>query len=250
MGAVLYTGLNDSKTLEPYSSKPEKRLSNETPPSFLVMGLERPQPATACKWGISPGERKWLVEGMSYLERQRGHGVFISLEPSSKLITREVHELSRDIKRRLNVYRVRADMKRLLWLEVFETKPGLHFHIVAIFSTAAVAEKAVTALNASPKYLALGPKMIFAEPVTNWADLPKYLLGEATSQTWRGAGMSFPRVKGSHAIEGESDRVLVSRHDGSAIDRAESRVEAYRLAVSALRPYRESLFENLSGRGF
>lgn len=225
---ILHTASDDAEAPEALGVEPQKGLSDGAPGSSLV----RDAPIrTACPSGLSHLELPWLTEGMTYLQRQ-GSGVFVTVQAYGRP-ERIVRDLARKAKAHLTTYQARAGMKRRLWLEVLESKPEVHTHIVAPFPSLAAAAKAIETLNGSSLFLSYGANTLMAVPVTAWNKLTKYLAGEATPQAWFAAGRSFTRVKGSHPLgEGGGDRVRVSRDLDAALVRSgniEPRKRSYAL---------------------
>jgi hypothetical protein len=69
---------------------------------------------------------------------------------------------------------------------------------------------------------------VVTEAVSDWPGLTDYLLGEATSTAWYGAGMRFPRVPGSHPLgAGGGDRVRPSDALRAALEGTQ-RIKPYR----------------------
>ena len=125
--------------------------------------------------------------------------------------------------------------------------------VIGVLPSVADRDRAIESFNRSA-YAQIGPDArpsVFAEPVTDWAGLTRYLLKEATPQAWYGAGKSFRRVGGSIplGILG-GDRVILSEDLRDALILG-GRIAPYRRAYARRRPkapaiiYRDELFSPL-----
>ncbi len=128
-------------------------------------------------------------------------------------------------------------MRRVRMTTVFEAlgrdeQPKFGAHIVAVMPNAAARNRAIEGLNGSSAYAGMAAgfsesgRPVFAEPVTDWGRLTKYLLKEATPQAQYLKG--FRRVGGSIplGILG-GDRVVLSSDLRDALVRS-GKVEPYR----------------------
>jgi DNA-binding transcriptional regulator YiaG len=119
-------------------------------------------------------------------------------------------------------------MRRVLNLEVLESVPSVHTNIIATMPDSNAVDRTIERL-----YNSVYGSNVYAQAVTDWNGLTKYLAGEATPQAWHKAGRSFPRIKGSHPLgEGGGDRVRPSKDLEAALLRS-GRVEPRRRTYAA-----------------
>ncbi len=226
-----------------------------------VRGLRPPRIARPD--GIGPRERDILTEGMDYM-RERGPGLFVSIangrgseaEPVVRRLARKVRS---DIAQRQR----RARMRARPALTVFEALgrdglPKFNAHIVAVLPSAAERDAVITSLNGSMAYARFGDEVsVVAKPVTEWGGLTTYLLKEASSQAWWGAGKGFRRIGGSIRLgELGGNRVIPSDDLRASLERR-GLIEPYSRTNAKRRPkapaflaelevlYRDSLFDAL-----
>lgn len=195
----------------PVSCNPTESKGNSTvkttekggEPSYVV--IEQTKRTTSHKHekttephGISPAECKRYSEAIHYLKR-RGCGLHISLRA----------EDSRNLKTDIAILQ-RRRRARVLWVEVRESDPEPGSHIIAVMPTATdrewLAERLMNGRNSWPQD---SGNSLDCRPIRDW-NWPNYLLKEATSQAWYGAGKNFRRKKGSHRLPGGGDRVRLS----------------------------------------
>jgi hypothetical protein len=224
MNAILHTADNRSFSMANQSDKANSGLSIVRPPSILVRDLH---PRTTAPHGLSHLEMDWVTEGMRYL-RRHGPAAFMTVEGYDRP-EREKRTLFRKVKNDVALYQGREKMRRVLWLEVLESEPDLHSHIVATMPN----EDAVMRLAERVYMSASYGQNVLVQPVTDWDGLATYLLKEATPQAWAKGGKSFRRVSGSHPLaEGGGDRVRTSKDLEAALIRS-GRVEPRRRTYAA-----------------
>jgi hypothetical protein len=183
-------------------------------PFILVKDVQHAAPPTACAWGLSPGEFSWLTQGVEFMRAQRKTGIFISVENYAD--TTRLRALCRMIKNDLVKHQRRLNMSRAYWLEVVESIPAPHAHIIAILPTRADVERVINSLRASKRY---GPN-VRARRVNYWPGLPTYVLKEATPQAHAKGKKAFRRKKGSHRLDIGGDRVRASKDLSDAMIRS------------------------------
>jgi hypothetical protein len=164
--------------------------------------------------GLSHSERKLLAEAMHCL-RGQGSGAFLTVEAGrSPDAERTVRALARQLKSDLVQRQRRAGMRCGLLVTVFEAlgrdgRPKFNAHLIAVMADADARDRLIKSLNRSSVYMG----HVDARAVDNWNGLTAYLVKEATSQAWYGAGKSFRRIRGSIPLgDLGGDRVVVS-HD-------------------------------------
>jgi hypothetical protein len=193
-------------------------------PSILVEDLH---PRTTAPHGLSHLEMDWVTEGVRYLRRQ-GPAAFMTVEGYDRS-EREKRTLFRKVKNDVALYQGREKMRRVLWLEVLESEPDLHSHIVATMPSEEAVMRLAERMHMSASY----GQNVLVQPVTDWDGLTTYLLKEATPQAWAKGGKSFRRVSGSHPLaEGGGDRVRTSKDLEAALIRS-GRVEPRRRTYAA-----------------
>jgi hypothetical protein len=224
MNSILHTADNRSFSVSNQSDRANSGLSIVRPPSILVRD---PKPRTTAPHGLSHLEMDWVTEGMRYMRRQ-GPATFITVEGYDRP-EREKRALFRKVKNDVALYQGREGMRRVLWLEVLESEPDLHSHIIA----AMLNEEGVMRLAERMHMSASYGQNVLVQPVTDWDGLATYLLKEATPQAWAKGGKSFRRVAGSHPLaEGGGDRVRTSKDLEAALIRS-GRVEPRRRTYAA-----------------
>lgn len=160
---------------------------------------------TACAWGLSPSELE-LWHACVHLLRRKGCGVFVTVEDYAQ-DTAERRGLFRRIKSDIAKYQRELGMRRRWYVEVLESYPGLHSHIVVVVPTALDADWLICRLSNSATY----GERLECKRVWDWNGLQNYLSGEATSQAWYKANRAFPRVPKSRSGEMTGDRIRPSR---------------------------------------
>jgi hypothetical protein len=177
-------------------------------PSLVVKGAKR-QPRclrtnrgrTAKPHGIDGPEYRRLSEG-THAIASRGPAIFVSLAGRSENDATRV--LADKLKNHIRTFN-RRNYAPAFWVEIWETKPGPHFHLIAA-APRRMREALCRSVNASRL---LGD--LLATPVWSMTGLvPGYFREEATPQAWHGAGRNFRRRKGSHRLPGGGDRVRLS----------------------------------------
>jgi hypothetical protein len=146
--------------------------------------------------------------------RGRGSGAFITIEAGrSPDAEKVVRGLTRRLRSDISLRQRRAGMRWSLVVAVLEALgrdglPKFNAHVATIMPDADARNRLIESLLGSSVYTGY----VDARAVDNWNGLTTYLLKEATSQAWFGAGKSFRRIRGSIPLgELGGDRVIVSR---------------------------------------
>ena len=166
--------------------------------------LRREPEATASLHGMTTAELKRLSSACHFLSGE-GAGLYVSLSCCGASEA-EMAALSRLVKSDLAKYQRDAKIA-CSWVEVRQSTPEPHAHIVSVWPTTRHRDNAISKLRNGRH-----AEQIWVEAVFNWRGLVGYLAKEATSQAWYASGRNFRRLrKSERAAPISGDSVRISR---------------------------------------
>jgi hypothetical protein len=202
MKTTFHTATGPREGLQTLGGATKNAKGRASLPSIVVNSRRREDRRTALSHGLSFTEMKRLSAAAFWLEKQ-GASVFLSTPGR----TDNDPTATRVLSDRLKSHYCRFCALNALpprWVEVWETRPGPHSHIIC----GIVSREKARALRKS-----ISRSKVLAEvdvkPVYNRAGLVEYLFGEMSSTARFASGR--PMRKGAYKLPGGGDRVRLSR---------------------------------------